>query len=305
MIFLMAAVLTSTILVLTFKLAHVKGWNGDNITAVNYGLATVLIFCICLGQGLLPAFGQVARVNLSALFSEQSVSGTMVLVLAAGLITGILYVVNISLVNVNVCNNGAGISTLFSRSGFLISLGVSFFLFGDRMTWMRWVGAFLTVFALAVVSGIGSGRFRLVRPLLLLGSLVCVGLIDTNNKIYSSFALPEYKTNLMLVAFVVSSIIYAVYYRRKYGKRQGWPKLRWQEVLAGIAMGLPNAFSNMLQILALERVPATVAFPTLAAGNLLLSTVLGVVLFKEKLSVRSAMAILLTAVSLVLVNLPA
>lgn len=303
MIFLIAAIAVSCTIVFTFKVANIKGWNSDNITLVNYICATFISVILCAAQGLFPAFLEIKNVDFSTLGRQMSVPNSMFFILILGIITGTLYVVNISLVNKNVINNGAGISTLFSRSGFLISIALSVILFGERVTWLRLLGAGLTIFALAIAGGVGSGKLHLTRPLLLIGSLCCIGFLDANNKAYSALALPEYKANFTAITFTISLLIFGfLFYQRTRGKGKK-ANFKWQEILAGIIMGVPNAFGNIFQILALNTIPASVMFPTMAAGSLLISTLLSAFVFKEPFGKRQILSVSLTTISLVLVNL--
>lgn len=304
MVFLMLAVLINCTLVFTLKVAHVRGWNAANVTMVNYGCAALLSLVSCAVQGLMPAFAQIARADLATVTTQPTVPGSIFWALVLGTGTGAVFVVNIILTNQNVIGNGAGISMLFSRSGFLISVTLSALIFGERLTAPRLLGAALTVLALAAAAGIGGG-VRLVRPASLVGSLCCIGLVDMNNKLYSAWALPLYKANFTAVVFSVACLIYAVYYVRRRRRERAPAGPRRQEVAAGVVMGVPNAFGNIAQILALGTVPASALFPTIAAGSLLLSTVLSALVFREPFGKRQITAVLLTVAGLVLVNLPA
>lgn len=305
MLYLIAAILVSCTLTFVLKVAHVKGWNAKNITMVNYVFALATAWITCAAQGKAEAFRRLGEVDFSTLFSGQSVGNTIFFCLVLGSVTGALFVANIILTNANVRNNGAGISTLFGRGGFLISIALSIALFGERMTWMHWTGVALTLVALAVAGGLG-GSARLVKPALLLAALLCVGVLDANNKFFSAVALQDYKANFTAVVFSVATAIYVVVYsrhRRQQRMLGEKPGFRWQELLAGMVMGIPNAFGSIFQILALESIPASVMFPSMAAGNLLLSTLLSRFVFKEPFGRRQALAVGLTTVSLVLVNI--
>ncbi len=300
MIFLLCAVGISLTLTMVLKVSHLKGWDSGNITMINYGFAAAISLILCVSQGMLPAFSAIKNLDLTTVFSEKSVSGTMFFVFLLGFVTGTLYVVNIIFLNKNVRNNGAGISTLFSRSGFLISIAISIILFSETMTSLRWIGVISTIIALAVAGGIG-GKTRLVQPIFLFGSLFCIGILDSNNKLYQSFALPEYMVNFTMVAFFSSSFLYFLLFMFK--KRGTKIKFTRQEVIAGAIMGIPNAFGNIVQILALQSIPASIMFPTMAASNLLASTIISALVFKEPFHKRQAIAVALTTFSLILVNL--
>lgn len=304
MIYLLAAIAVSCIIIFTFKVAHVKGWNGDNITLINYACAAVLTSIICLFAGQIGAFREIVNIDFSTLTTQQTVGNTMFFVLAGGTLTGILYLVNIRCINPSVKSNGAGISTLFNRSGFLITITLSMLLWGEEMNWRRWLGVGLTIAALAMAAIPGKGnKLEVPRPGLLIAMTLCLGVLETNNKVFSMYALQEYKSNFAMVTFIVALTLCIITLLMGNRKRGIKLKITWQEFAAGIVLGVPNSFGNIFQIMALQTIPVSVLFPSMAAGNLLISTLLSRFVFKEKLGYRQFLAVGFTCFSLILINL--
>jgi drug/metabolite transporter (DMT)-like permease len=117
------------------------------------------------------------------------------------------------------------------------------------------------------------------------------------NKVFQRHGLQADKSLFLLTtfsgAFVLSLVALAVSRRR----------IRWSDVGLGIAVGVPNLFSSFFLILALEDVPAVVAFPVYGAGTVLALAAAGVLVFRERLGRAEWAAVAATAGALVLVCL--
>ena len=75
------------------------------------------------------------------------------------------------------------------------------------------------------------------------------------------------------------------------------------EVLYGFAVGIPNYFCAKFLLAALESIPAVVVYPTFSVATILVVTLAGVALFKERLGKRQWTAVGIILVALVLLNL--
>jgi uncharacterized membrane protein len=78
-----------------------------------------------------------------------------------------------------------------------------------------------------------------------------------------------------------------------------------RNVLAGIGLGLPNYFSIyfIMMALNLEGLESTIVFPINNSGILVLSTLLGFLIFKEKLSLKNGLGITLCVAGILLISL--
>ena len=85
----------------------------------------------------------------------------------------------------------------------------------------------------------------------------------------------------------------AVYKKERPGK--------W-ELLYGLLLGIPNYFSARFLLRALERVAAVIVFPTFSVGTILVVTLTGVLLFKERLGKRQWVAVAAILAALILLN---
>ena len=75
------------------------------------------------------------------------------------------------------------------------------------------------------------------------------------------------------------------------------------ELLFGALIGIPNFFSSKFLLGALGTVPAVVVYPTFSVATILLVTLTGVVVFRERLSGKQWIALGVILAALVLLNL--
>jgi len=68
-------------------------------------------------------------------------------------------------------------------------------------------------------------------------------------------------------------------------------------------IGVPNFMQARFQLLALETIPAVVVYPVRSVGTILVITLAGVLMFREKLNKKQLAALVAILVSLVLLNL--
>ena len=75
------------------------------------------------------------------------------------------------------------------------------------------------------------------------------------------------------------------------------------EFIYGAIIGVPNFFSSKFLIAALKDVPAVIAYPTYSVASILIVTLTGVFVFKERLNRRQWCALVAILVALVLLNI--
>ena len=83
-------------------------------------------------------------------------------------------------------------------------------------------------------------------------------------------------------------------------KRQ---RLSAADALFGLLIGVPNYFSSRFLLRSLSEVPAVIAYPTFSVGTIVLVTLAGAVIFREKLSKKQLIALAMILAALVLLNL--
>ena len=140
-----------------------------------------------------------------------------------------------------------------------------------------------------------------VKPLLLLLVLVTFGGGDAMARIFNHVGLESENQLYFLILFTVASILTLILLILEY--RKTGKKLILKEFLVGILVGIPNYFSSALLLRALYGLPAFIVYPCFSAGTLLLVTILGAAVFKERPGRKAWIGLGIIIIALVCLNL--
>ncbi len=274
MIFLLLAILTSAMISLFMRLSADKVSN-------NYGLL---------------AAGYVVSTALAALHTDfsgfaQSGMGTAA---AMGFVNGALYLMGLVLMQRNIQKSGVVLTSTFSRLGLVVTIILSILLFREMPTALQVVGMVLAVGAILLSSGkMEAGNFQ---PELLL-CLLNMGMIDTWVKAFGAWGSAALSDQFLLLTFLSAALLCLGFMLRKKQRIGRW------EMLFGAAIAIPNYYNSRCLLLALRDIPGIILYPTYCVAALLTITVMGVCVFKERLSRRQWMAMGVILVALALLNL--
>ncbi len=143
-----------------------------------------------------------------------------------------------------------------------------------------------------------SLRWLLYAVLAFLGNGVCSTVQTMQQHRFDG----QYKSEFMLSAmFLLSVFFFAVAFTRRKKVvfscvKQGWPAM----VTNGLCNGTVNLF---VMLLVSGGMAASVMFPVISGGGLILTTLLSVVVYREKLSVPQYIGLAMGTASVVLMNL--
>ena len=287
MTYLLLAILGSAAMTLVMKTFRAQKGNRFGIILGNY------VTCVALALIMLP--------QKAALFSASPVT------IACGLLGGALYVCGILSMQTSIRVNGAILTAVFAKLGLLVSLALSILWFGERPGWIQVIGIVLVFAAMPFINAQGAqddkhnGAASSRSFLLLLITLLACGSNDAMAKVFEALGSRSEDTLffffLFLTAAVLSALLAVVEWRRT-GK-----KLLWQELAAGVAVGVPNYFSSYLLLKSLVALPAFLVYPSFSTGAILVVMAASFLLFKERPSKRQMIGICIILAALVLLNL--
>lgn len=279
MIYLILAVLSSTMVSVVMRLSTGKVTNNMSMLAANYLVCTVLSAINAGGDLLTPA---------------EALPGTV----GMGIVNGILYLFSFLLLHYNMKRNGVVLASTFMKLGLLVSMAVSVILFREIPGAIQWVGFVIAIGAIVLINyEKGSGKGASGGQMWLIALLVVSGFGDAMAKVFESFGDVAYSGQFFVYTFLTdlaATIVLAL----RAGER---PSLR--EIGYGLALGVPNFFSARLLLKSLEYLPGVLVYPTVSVAIILVVTMVGLVFFKEKLKKRQLAGIGAILVALVLLNL--
>lgn len=132
-------------------------------------------------------------------------------------------------------------------------------------------------------------------------AFVCNGGCSTIQKVQQLSSGGLYKSELMIIALIVTTIvllIFAIFNE----KEDTLPNLKAGLVLYAIC-GIANGVVNYLVLLLSNRLPASVMFPVISAGGIILSAIVAITVYKEKLSKYQWIGMILGTISIISLNM--
>lgn len=305
MFYLILSILCGASMSLLFKYSQMKKWSGETITLVNYIVCVAICLPMAIQQGLLTDLSLYSLSDMweslpACLAGSPNAAGSFLISLILGFFLGIMYLINFLHQQYCIRISGASMTSMFSHMAFVVPLVLSIFLWNEIPQVYQWLGIGGTLLAIAVASRNGGKfqfNFALVRQMLM-GSVTSLIL-----KVYAMYALVQYKQLFYLITFGMSLLLYLIYVVCSHIKRRTPFDFRIQPILGGTFLGVANTVSGFFSQNALRQLPANIFYPTSSAGGLILVTLICTIFLKEKLTRNQLAAILISVVSVAVVNL--
>ncbi|MBK7965992.1 MAG: EamA/RhaT family transporter [Bacteroidetes bacterium] len=203
---------------------------------------------------------------------------------------------------------GITATSIAGKMSMVIPIIFGLWYFGDQLTPIRTLGIF-TALAAVLLSTIKKkkmaeeehhGKLILLLPLLLfIGS----GLVDTSIKLSEHYIIkPDNQDLFLTYLFGSAGILGGIgsLYNRFYKKN----KFEWKNILAGIILGITNYYSLvfLIQFLASPGLESSIGFAMTNVLVVIFSTLMGIFLFKEKLSPMNQAGIALAISSIIILG---
>lgn len=286
MIYLLLLLVTGTWIAVIFKILNLKRVRAKLVICVSYMVGFVIMALNCLGM---PGYVRENRAGKAAL-------GFIVLI---GMIMGLFMCINLLYTERSTETNGVGSTTFFNRIGFFPCIILTAVLWKEIPDIGQVLGLVLVIISLLemVRSFQEVSVSRVSMILWLVGS---TAMIELMNRIFSRYCEAKLKPLFLLAAFAAALAVSlgAGFREMKQGER-----ISRKELLFGLVLGVPNSFNNFLKLKSLETLSATTVFATFAVGTMAFSIMIGAAAFGERVNKRTAAAIGMAAVSIILMNL--
>lgn len=272
--YLLLAILSSMLISVIMRVSEKYSRNRLSMLAMNYVMCGAMACAFTGSIQLFPADGQLPSA------------------LALGVLNGVLYLGGFVLLQWNISKNGVVLPSTFMKLGVIVPTLAAITVFGEVPRWTQIIGILAAIAAIFLIQGEGKKEAKSISGLVIL--LLSGGFTDTLAKVYDVYGPAQLKDHFLLYTFAVALILCTVLC---IVKKQ---KLGWMDVLFGLVIGIPNYFSARFLLLAVQNVPAVVAYPSYSVGGIVAVTLAGMLLFKEKLSKRklAAMGVILAALAL-------
>jgi len=285
MIYLFISICISSFLFVVFKLFEVLKINTLQAIIINYLVASILGFYL-----------SDIPINLQQITQESWFYGAFLL--------GILFISVFNLMALTSQRNGLSVASVASKMSLVIAVLFGIVYYKESANYIKVMGIVLALIAVYLTSIKEEKKEVLKKSSLLFPVLLFLGsgFIDTSLKfIETSYVreggVPIFSATIFAFAFLFGLLFFVV----KIVK--GDVQFHYKNVLGGILLGVPNYFSivYLLKALSAESMQSSTAFTLNNVGIVILSTLLGLLLFKEKLSAKNWLGVLIAIVGVYLV----
>tara|TARA_R110002012_G_scaffold322096_1_gene555395 strand:+ start:81821 stop:82684 length:864 start_codon:yes stop_codon:yes gene_type:complete len=286
MINLGLSILFSSLIFVIFKLFSTYKINTFYAIVTNY-------FTACL-VGLFFYKGDVL---LASIPGKSWFIGTLFL--------GVLFILVFNLMATTAQKVGVSVASVATKMSLVIPVLFGVFWYRETLSYFQVLGVLLALVAVYFAS-IKAKNINLPKTSLLLPVSVFLGsgVIDSSIKYLQEIHVEESEYPLFsAVIFAAAAIIGVAIIALKSLKNR--LNVSPKDVLGGIALGIPNYFSiyYLLKALQSETLNSASVFTINNVAIVMFSTLLGITLFKEKLSLKNWMGIGLAIISIILIAL--
>jgi drug/metabolite transporter (DMT)-like permease len=288
MIPLALSIIASTLIFVIFRLFATYNINSLQAIVVNYIVAS--------SCGII---GYQNNIELSAIPQYNWFYYTLAL--------GALFIIVFNLMAITTQHSGLSVVAVATKMALVIPIAFGLWYYKEPLGPFKAAGIVFALIAVYLVSvkkdsGIILQKRNLVLPLLVfLGS----GLIDTslnflqNDFITNKSLIPLFSSTIFMTAGIIGITVLMAQ------KIKGVLILEFKNVVAGIVLGIPNYFSIYFLVKALrsDLFDSSDIFTINNVTIVIISTLLGIVFFRERLSMKNWIGIILAIISIALVSL--
>ncbi len=271
MIFLLLVlVVFNVLLLIIFRLY--KSYKVDTFQAIVFNYLT----CVTVGSIVLGKF-PLSLASIDEKWFPYSI------------FLGILFISGFNILAKTVQSFGVTLSAIAQKMSLILTVGFTILFFNEGVNFLKIIGILSAVLAIILINvpekglDIDHTKFKKFWYLLIL-TFVLSGIIDltifyVEAMDYSSSADIGFVVALFGMAALLGSVVMIISWIT--GKMQ----FQWKNVVAGIALGIPNFFTIYLLLKLIDAGwEGSKIFPILNVSIILGSAILGLTLFKEKLS---------------------
>jgi drug/metabolite transporter (DMT)-like permease len=284
MIWLILALLTSTLIMVCFKLFPKYGIDSLQAIATNYLVAFIAGCVTVIPSGKVPFIAE-------SWFPVSIASGVLLIL--------VFFVFASSTSKV-----GIAITSVCSKMSVLIPVTLGFLIFGESAGILKIIGIIISLPAFYFIFK-RNEHFHLKSALLILPILLFLGngtndsLLKTAQFYFlrSDNDLVNYLTSAFGIAFCIG-VLLVTFISIRNKKR-----IEIKNIFAGILLGLLNWYSTLFFLKGLTIVDVTVFVPVFNAGIVCLGALTGLILFREKMGRWNVFGLGLALVAILLIAL--
>lgn len=215
---------------------------------------------------------------------------------------GILFILVFNVMAKTSQQLGVSVASVATKMSLVIPVLLGLYLYNEELNVFKTIGVLLALAAVYLAST-KSSKGEFTAKSLLLPALVFLGsgAIDASIKYLETTHVPENEiplfSSFIFFSACTTGVLFVLF---QIGQKP--IKLNFRNVLGGIALGVPNYFSIFYLIRALRNASFTSAsiFTMNNVAIVLFSTLIGIVFFKEKMTLKNWGGVVLAIISIIL-----
>lgn len=286
MIYLLLSILASTLIFIIFNLVGKYKINTLQVIVVNYFTAFT--------TGILSTNESV---HLNTIITSKWFFGALFL--------GFLFIAIFNIMALTAQRNGLSVASVASKMSVIIPVIFGLYAYKESLSLQKGIGivlALVAVYLTAVKSK--SKPFNIKNLWLPIVLFFGSGIIDTSIKYLettyvSSNGIPIFSATIFFIAGIIGVVILSA------KAIKGTFEFDYRSIFCGIILGIVNYYSiyMLLKALQFEGFESSTIFTVNNVAIVMLSTLIGLAAFKEKLSFKNWTGIGIAIISIILVTL--
>ncbi|SDB43725.1 EamA-like transporter family protein [Flavobacteriaceae bacterium MAR_2010_188] len=286
MIYLLLSILASTVIFIIFKLINKYEINTLQVIVVNY------ITACLLGLSL-----SKVPFKISNILTEEWFYGAFFL--------GILFIIIFNVMALTAQRNGISVASVATKMSVIIPILFGIYVYHESHGPIKIIGILIALIAVYLASVKSEKLIVSIKSLWLpITVFFGSGIIDTSIKFMQNEYLSQDKFSLFSsVIFFFAGTIGIITLAFQFLTKKN--KFNLKSIPAGILLGIVN-FSSiyyLLLALSIENLESSTIFTINNVGIVLISTLVGLTLFKEKLYPKNWLGIALAVIAIFLVSI--
>nr|WP_294893894.1 EamA/RhaT family transporter [uncultured Pedobacter sp.] len=282
MIYIIIAVICSVIVSINFKLFKRYDTNAYQAIVFNYPTGALLCYF-----GFKPSLNVVPTSQEWVLFA-----------IVAALLLSIFYFIGKS-----ITTTGIVLTAIAQRLSLVIPVIAAFLIFSETTSNLKLFGLVIGIIALYASKPIGKTNLKQAVSWYPIIVFLGTGIIDILFNLLTKLPFISFKGSLFYIFVLASFFGFASLF---YQYHKGILKFQLKATLAGVVLGIFNFASIYFYVKALkvESNHPSVVFSSMDIGVIFLGSLVGIVIFKEKLSRLNIIGFVLALIAIIILNLP-
>ncbi len=285
MIYLILSILSSSLIFVIFKLFSKYNVDTQQAIVINYVVASI--------SGII-AYSE--PIDIVSIPKEGWFYGAMAL--------GLIFISVFNLMAITTQKNGLSVAAVATKMSLAIPIVFGIVVYHESTDALKIIGILIALVAVYMTSmkkaeGISITKENLIFPLLVfIGS----GIIDTSIKFFETNYVAENDIPIFSGSIFGFSAIIGIF-TLLYKAVKGTLKLSYKNIIAGIGLGVLNYFSIyfLIKTLRYDNMDSSTVFTINNVAILLVSTIAGIILFRERLILKNWIGITLAIISIIFV----